>query len=243
MNVKEAISGWKPTPSKLHKTKPKPVEREPQTPYERAAAVWDARTDATTSTAGFWKFACFGLLPLLGLSIAGNVWQSSQVKLRPFIVRTDARGAPSAPMPLDSPIAAKPNEAEIRYFLSQHIERWRSLPADQVVFSKNMFAVMDFLAQSAATKLSGEFRTDPPQKYFGNQTRSVEIVNITAKSASTYEIRWIEKTYSNEGVEIAKDTYTGQFTAVIKPTEDIKILTKNPLGLYITQYDWAKDRL
>src|SRR4030081_1414964 len=61
----------------------------PETPYQRAAQVWDERIGSARVQARNWRLMAFGCFSLAcGLS-GGLVWQSMQSRVTPYVVEVD----------------------------------------------------------------------------------------------------------------------------------------------------------
>ena len=72
---------------------------EPETPYQRAAQVWDERIGSARVQARNWRFMAFGSLGLsMGLA-AALVWQSANGSIVPWVVQVDKLGAAQAVAP------------------------------------------------------------------------------------------------------------------------------------------------
>ena len=66
---------------------------QPETPYQRAAQVWDERLGTARVQARNWRLACFGALTLAGAMSAGLLWQASQSSITPYVVEVTRQGA------------------------------------------------------------------------------------------------------------------------------------------------------
>ena len=73
---------------------------EPETPYQKAAQVWDERIGSARVQAKNWRFMAFGSLVLAGLLAGGLVWQSARGTITPWVVQVieDVRGLPADPI-------------------------------------------------------------------------------------------------------------------------------------------------
>ena len=64
----------------------------PETPYQRAAQVWDDRIGSARVQARNWRLMAFGCLALaIGLS-GGGVWQAGRSTITPYVVEVDTLG-------------------------------------------------------------------------------------------------------------------------------------------------------
>ena len=65
---------------------------EPETPYQRAAQVWDERIGSARVQARNWRLMAFGSLILSGTFAAALVWQSARGTVVPWVVQVDNLG-------------------------------------------------------------------------------------------------------------------------------------------------------
>lgn len=65
---------------------------EPETPYQRAARVWDERIGSARVQARNWRLMAFGSL-ILSCGLAGGlVWESAHGTVVPWVVQVDKLG-------------------------------------------------------------------------------------------------------------------------------------------------------
>jgi type IV secretion system protein VirB5 len=74
----------------------------------------------------------------------------------------------------------------------------------------------------------------------GATARTVEISSILQKSSDTYQVRWVESTYSS-GMLRSREQYTGLFQVKVMPPRDEADSFKNPIGVYITNFTWSRE--
>ena len=65
---------------------------EPETPYQKAAQVWDDRIGSARVQAKNWRLMAFGSLFLSAGLAFGLVWQSAQGTVVPWVVEVDRLG-------------------------------------------------------------------------------------------------------------------------------------------------------
>src|SRR5450432_4763231 len=71
----------------------------PETPYQKAAQVWDERIGAARVQAKNWRLMAFGCLFLSAGLAAALVWQSLQGTVTPWVVEVDRLGQTKAAAP------------------------------------------------------------------------------------------------------------------------------------------------
>ena len=65
---------------------------EPETPYQRAAHIWDERIGSARVQARNWRLMAFGCLILSGGFASALVWQSTTGNVVPWVVEVDNLG-------------------------------------------------------------------------------------------------------------------------------------------------------
>src|SRR6516162_1489634 len=104
---------------------------QPETPYQKAAQVWDERIGAARLQAKNWRLMAFGSLVLSAGLALGLVWQSLRGTVTPWVVQVDRLGEVQAVAPATSEY--QPTDAQIAYQLARFIGDIRGLPVDPVV--------------------------------------------------------------------------------------------------------------
>ena len=57
---------------------------------------------------------------------------------------------------------------------------------------------------------------------------------------TTYQVQWRETTY-DQGATTSTANWTGLFTTKIQPPKNEAELRANPLGVYITAFQWSRE--
>lgn len=219
-------------------------EDHPATPYMRAQQEWDLRIGSSVVQAKNWRIAFFSSSLICVALTAGMITQSLQRKVIPVIVGIDAeRGEPKV-IGKVSEDGYQPKIQEIKYFLSQFIGFVRSVPSDPVLIKQNWLKSYSFLQHDAANLLNDLTNKDEnsPLKKIGQQTVIVKPISVVQLAGTTsYQARWEEAIYDNNG--LAKERYimNGVFTIQITTPTDETALTQNPLGIFIENFQWSRE--
>ncbi len=216
----------------------------PITPYLRAQREWDDRIGSAVVRAKNWRLAFFGSL-LLGLLLgSGLVLQSLQSKVVPVIVGLDReRGEPVV---LGSVYERpyQPQLQEIKYFLTHFITLVRAVPKDPVLIKQNWLKAYAFLRRDAANVLNSltNSEVDSPLKRIGEQTVIVQPLSVVqVAGGDSFQARWEESIYNQQGNAVERYVMNAVFTIELEQPKDEKSLTQNPLGLYITNFQWNRE--
>lgn len=209
-----------------------------ESPYQRAAQEWDNRIGSAVAQAKNWRLAAFCSLGLAALSLGGFIYQASNTNIATFVVPIDKYGRPGRIEVAGQ--SYKPSTAETGYFLADWVTRTRSKSIDAIVIRDNWTAAYRFVAGSAIGQLNDYAKTHDPFANAGAQAVSVEIVSVLARSPNTYQVQWRETTF-DQGATRATENWTGLFTAKINAPKNEAELRANPLGIYITSFQWSRE--
>ena len=211
---------------------------EPETPYQRAAQVWDERIGSARVQARNWRFMAFGCLALaIGLS-GGVVWQAGRSTITPYVVEIDTLGQTRAVGPAIA--AYEPTDAQIAYHLARFIENVRSLSIDPIVVRQNWLRAYDYATDRAANTLNDYARENDPFSRVGQRTVTVEVTSIVRSSGDSFDVRWREQSFEN-GTLANTIRYTAVLSIVLQPPRTEEALRKNPLGIYVHALNWSRD--
>ena len=211
---------------------------QPETPYQRAAQIWDDRIGSARVQARNWRFMAFGSLALsMGLS-AALVWQSTNGSIVPWVVQVDRLGQAQAVAPATADY--QPNDPQIAFYLARFIEQVRSIPADAIIVRQNWLRAYDFTTQAGALALSDYARANDPFAKVGKQQVAVEVSSVIRASPSSFRIAWIERRYQ-DGALASTERWSAILTVTIQPPRDADTLRRNPLGIYVNAINWSKE--
>ena len=211
---------------------------EPETPYQKAAQVWDERIGSARVQARNWRFMAFGCLALaIGLS-GGVIWQAGRSTITPYVVEIDTLGQTRAVGPAIA--AYEPTDAQIAYHLARFIENVRSLSIDPIVVRQNWLRAYDYATDRAANTLNDYARENDPFSRVGQRTVTVEVTSIVRSSDDSFELRWREQGFEN-GILADTTRYTAVLSIVLQRPRNEEALRKNPLGIYVHALNWSRD--
>ena len=210
----------------------------PETPYQKAAQVWDERIGSARVQAKNWRLMAFGSLLLSsGLAFA-LAWQSLRGTVTPWVVQVDRLGQAQAVAPADGNY--HPTDPQIAFHLARFIEDVRGLPADAIVLRQDWLRAYDFTTDRGAAALNDFARHNDPFANLGKLQISVEVSSVIRASPSSFRVAWIQRTYENGSLS-ATERWTAILTIVIDPPRDADRLRKNPLGVYVNAINWSKE--
>jgi type IV secretion system protein VirB5 len=211
---------------------------EAETPYQRAAQVWDDRIGSARVQARNWRLMALGGLVLSGGLSAGLLWQSMQSRIVPYVVAVDRLGEPRAIAPADR--SYRPSDPQIAWFLARFITNVRSVSLDPVLMRQNWLSAYDFVTARGARFLSAYAREADPFAEVGSRTVSVQVTSVVRASDRSFEVKWAETAYER-GDPAGTSHWTAILSVVQRPPATVETLRKNPLGLYVDAIDWSEE--
>lgn len=209
-----------------------------ETPYQKAAQVWDERIGSARVQAKNWRLMAFGCLFLAGGFATALVWQSARGTVVPWVVQVDKLGEAQA---VAQAVADyRPTDPQIAWHLARFVEQVRSLPADAIVVRQNWLRAYDFVTDRGALALNDYARGNDPFARVGRQQVAVEVSSVIRASPDSFRVAWIERRYENSALA-ATERWTAILTVVVQPPRDADRLRKNPLGIFVNAINWSRE--
>ncbi|WP_407166116.1 conjugal transfer protein TrbF [Bradyrhizobium sp. ORS 111] len=211
---------------------------EPETPYQRAAQVWDDRIGSARVQAKNWRLMAFGSL-ILSCGLAGGlVWQSTHGTVVPWVVQVDKLGEAQAVAPAVADY--RPSDPQIAWYLAHFVAMVRSLPADPIIVRQNWLNAYDFTTTAGAMALNDYARANDPFASLGKQQVAIDVSSVIRASLDSFRVAWVEHRYQ-DGALAGTTRWTAILTIAIQPPTDADRLRKNPLGIYVNAINWSKE--
>jgi type IV secretion system protein TrbF len=211
---------------------------EPETPFQKAAQVWDERIGSARVQARNWRLIAFGNLFLAAGLACGLLWQAARGTVTPWVVEIDKLGQAQAVAPAIGEY--QPTDPQIAWHLARFIANVRSMSADPVIVRQNWLAAYDFVTDKGAVALNDYARTNDPFSKIGKIEVAVEISSVIRASTDSFRVAWIEHRYENASLA-ATEHWTAILTVVIDTPHDAEHLRKNPLGVFVNAINWSKE--
>jgi type IV secretory pathway TrbF-like protein len=211
---------------------------EPETPYQRAAQVWDDRIGSARVQAKNWRLMAFGSLALSAGLSAALVWQSLSGSVVPWVVQVDKLGQAQAVAPASADY--RPTDPQIAFHLAHFIEEVRSIPADAIIVRQNWLRAYDFTTQAGALALNDYARANDPFTKVGKTQIAVDVSSVIRASPDSFRVAWVQRTYQ-DGSLTSTERWTAILTVVVQVPRDAEKLRANPLGIYVTAINWSKE--
>jgi type IV secretory pathway TrbF-like protein len=210
----------------------------PETPYQKAAQVWDERIGSARVQARNWRLIAFGNLALAGGLAAALVWQATRGTIVPWVVQVDKLG--EAQVVAAATTDYRPTDAQIAWYLAQFIEQVRSVGVDPIILRQNWLKAYDFVTDRGALALNDYARTNDPFAKIGKGQVAVDVSSVIRASPDSFRIAWVERRYENDALA-ATERWTAIVTVAIATPHDADRLRKNPLGVFVHAINWSKE--
>ena len=211
----------------------------PDNPYLAARQEWNERYGSYVKAASAWRIVGITGMTMAVIGFSYALYQSTQVKLVPYIVEVDKLGAAA--------VAGYPQQIEyadprvVRAALGGFITSFRSITPDAVVQKQYIDRTYALLRTSdpATEKINNWFRGSSPFEQAKTKTVAIEVNNVVALSNQSYQIDWTEFERDRKGKETATRRFRGIATVTITPPQDEEIIRLNPIGVYLQDFDWT----
>jgi len=210
----------------------------PETPYQKAAQVWDERIGSARVQARNWRLIAFGNL-ILAAGLAGAlVWRATRGTIVPWVVQVDKLGEAQVVAPASADY--RPTDAQIAWYLAHFIEQVRSVGVDPIILRQNWLKAYDFVTDRGALALNDYARTNDPFGKLGKAQVAVDVSSVIRASPDSFRIAWVERRYENDALA-ATERWTAIVTVAIETPHDADRLRKNPLGVFVHAINWSKE--
>ena len=210
-----------------------------RSPYLAARQEWTERYGSYVRAASAWRLVGIVSLSLATLSTGYALYQSTEVKLVPYIVEVDKLGsAVNAGFPAQIEYA---DSRVVRSTLAAFVTNFRSVTPDAVVQKQYIDRTYALLRTSdpATEKVNNWFRSSSPFDKAKTATVAIEVNNVVPLSGQSFQIDWTEYERDRKGKEVATRRFRGIANVVLIPPQDESVIRLNPIGLYLKDFDWT----
>ena len=211
---------------------------QPDTPYQKAAQVWDDRIGSARVQAKNWRLMAFGSLILSAGFASALVWQSARGNIVPWVVQVDRLGQSQAVAPAVADY--RPTDPQIAWRLARFIEQVRSIPTDAIIVRQNWLRAYDFTTDRGALALNDYARSNDPFTKVGQQQIAVDVSSVIRASPDSFRVAWTERRYQDSSLA-ETSRWTAILTVVVQPPRDAERLRKNPLGIFVNAINWSRE--
>lgn len=211
----------------------------PDNPYLAARQEWNERYGSYVRAAIAWQIVGTSAMAVAIIGFGYGLYQSSKVKLVPYIVEVDKLGASvSAGFPEQIDYA---DQRVVRASLAGFFASLRSVTPDAVVQKQYIDRTYAHLrsADPSTGKVNAWFRDNSPFGRAQRTTVAIEVNNVVALSNQTFQVDWTEFERDRAGKETAVRRFRGIATVTLTAPQDEAVIRLNPIGLYLKDLDWT----
>lgn len=211
----------------------------PENPYIAARQEWNERYGSYVRSAIAWRVVGTTAMTIAIIGFGYGLYQSSKVKLVPYIVEVDKLGAAvTTGFPEQIDYA---DQRVVRASLAGFFASFRSVTPDAVVQKKYIDRTYALLrnADPATGKVNAWFRDNSPFERAQRATVAIEVNNVVALSEQTYQVDWTEFERDRAGKETGLRRFRGIATVTLTAPQDEAVIRLNPIGLYLRDLDWT----
>lgn len=211
----------------------------PQNPYIAARQEWNERYGSYVKAAAAWRIVAVAGMAMALIGFCYALYQSTQVKLVPYIVEVDRLGtAANAGFPQKIEYA---DARVVRASLGSFVANFRSVTPDAVVQKQYIDRTYALLRTSdpATEKVNSWFRGNSPFDRARTMTVAIEVTSIVPLSRQSYQVDWTEYERDRQGKELGVRRYRGVATVTLTEPQDEAVIRLNPIGLYLRDFDWT----
>lgn len=209
-------------------------------PYFDGRREWNERYGSYIKQAKIWKVITFIALLICTFTILGIIYIGSQNKLVPYVVEVDKLGnAQAINYAQQSHFSS---EQVIKYSLAEFIQNFKTLYGDAKTQKTMTLKVYRYLSpsHSAYNTINEYYRANSPFERLQTERVRVKIKSIVPINQDTYQIDWEEIVSDPRGLQLRTDHFKASVTILLVPPSSEQEIIKNPIGLYIKEFNFSK---
>ncbi len=214
-------------------------------PYLNSRRALHEYNGAILDSRRLWQTVALLCLMIALGAVGGVIHFANQSTYIPYVVEVNTLGQAVSVKRADRAVTV--DERVVRASLASFIHDARMVSFDRVAQNDAIWRVYAMLQSGdpATTKLT-EYMSDPatgPTKRAEEASVGVEILSVLRQTEETWEVDWIERVWSRQGVREGQHRMRGLLTVyVVPPTsatteEDMR---RNPLGIFVKDFTWAR---
>lgn len=215
----------------------------PSLAHRRAGQTWDERIGTNVVSKHNWQRISFlqGVLNIL--LVAGLIAQSLKQSVIPYLVEVESEGKVRLVGAVTEQEWNLSESAKLKA-LHDWIGSFRGLSSDPQIVKERLTYTRLHATAAANLQLERYLEEKDPLARFGKEQRTVHIESTTmiAGSEQAYRVEWTEHVFGEEGQDLGRERFVGEFHLSITPPKTDEELRLNPLGIYITFFDFDQKR-
>ena len=217
----------------------KTTSQQQTSPYLQAREEWLERYGSYIKRAAQWRLFAFICLALVCMSVAGNIYQGTQLKIVPYIVAVDKLGKSVVVNRADA--ASLPSTRLIQAEIANAIVNWRTVTPDTALQAQMLARLASFATDAAKNVLKSWLEENNPYERAKERIVSVDIKGLPLPvSKDSWRVEWTETIRSRQGVTQSVTAYEATVTVRIAPPVSDAQIRANPGGVMFTNISFSK---
>lgn len=187
-----------------------------------------------------WRMFSLLLMILLTIAVIGNVVQGTQSKMIPYLVEVDKLGRTVAVRALEGEDAVTDKRRLVYREMIEIIENIRSVSTDPKANKDRVSKAYSRLGGAARNYVSDELKRNPPNVVGARQTVEIEVRAAIPITKKTWQVEWVERTYSLAGTLTKTDNWKASMTYELVPSGLEESIRENPIGFTVNDISWLR---
>lgn len=215
-------------------------DKENINPYLDGRREWNERYGSHIKQLKTWKTITFISLFTTLASVAGLTYIGAKNKLVPYVVEVDKVGAVRAVNYAQQ--SNMDNKRVIKYSLAEFIQNFKTIYGDAKIQKDMIFKIYRYLSPSypAYNMVNSYYQEHSPFERLSKETVRVKVNSIVPINKNTYQVDWEEIVSDPRGLKLRTDNFKASITILIVPPTTQAEIMKNPIGLYIKEFNFSK---
>lgn len=192
-----------------------------------------------TKNATQWRRISAILIFCCATCVLAVIFMANRVTVVPYIVQVDSHGYEIAVEP------AAPVRVDARMVIA-HVGRY--VWSLRTVFNdpEAQLHLMNFVYTTTPVDTPAEkryqehYNANNPMVIGGSETVAVTVNSVLSMSPETWQAEWTEERFSLTGSRLSVKHYRGIFTTVIVTPSAMREVLTNPLGIFITDFNFSE---
>lgn len=209
-------------------------------PYFDGRREWNERYGNHIKQVRTWKIVAFLSMFTTLASVIGLTYIGSKNKLVPYIVEVDKLGNAQA---INYAVQSDLNQNKvIKYSLAEFIQNFRTIYSDPKIQKEMIYKIYRYLSPSysAYNIVNAYYKENSPFDRQSTERVRVKINSIVQINKDTYQVDWEEIVSDPRGMKIRTDNFKASISLILVPPTKQAEIIKNPIGLYIKEFNFSK---
>ena len=113
---------------------------------------------------------------------------------------------------------------------------------DPVIVRANWIDALDHVTARGARMLDAYADDENPFMKIGRRTVTVAVTKVVRAAEDAFEIHWEERILET-GAPVRWERFTGAVSILFSSASTARLISKNPLGLYVDSFTWRRDSI